>query len=128
MKQFWNHNKDKINEYLAKNPKGNERADKEIYGDIKVRFLREHDELGLFNKIVIICLVASFTIAILVSILSSKKEVIFTTFVVIFGLIFMIIITPMSPPDEQKHYEYSYQVSIVKKFTENLNLIKLNLF
>lgn len=83
----------------------------EIYGDIKVRFLREHDELGLFNKIVIITLVVSFTIAILVSILSSKKEVIFTTFVIIFGLIFMIIITPMSPPDEQKHYEYSYQVS-----------------
>lgn len=80
-------------------------------GDIKVRFLRQHNELGQFNKFIIISLIVGITLSILICIISSKAENIFVLLTIIFGLIFMIVITPMSPPDEQKHYEYSYQVS-----------------
>lgn len=85
--------------------------DVEIDGDLKVRFQREDEILGKFNTQILTLLLVSFTIAILVLIFSSKFENIFTVLTIIFGIVFMIVMTPMSPPDEQKHYEYSYQLS-----------------
>lgn len=83
----------------------------EVDGDLKIRFLREDDVLGKFNTKVLTWTIFGLTIIILTIIFSNKEELTFGVMTLIFGLIFMIIITPMSPPDEQKHYEYSYQLS-----------------
>lgn len=82
-----------------------------IDGDIKVRFQRQHEVLGKFNTKIITFLLVSFTVLILFVVFCSKQENIFATITIVFGIVFMIVITPMSPPDEQKHYEYSYQLS-----------------
>lgn len=83
----------------------------EIDGDLKVRYLREDSILSKFNNKVLTWTIVGLSVVILVIVLSEKSENIFAAMALIFGLIFMIIITPMSPPDEQKHYEYSYQLS-----------------
>lgn len=83
----------------------------EIDGDLKVRFLRQDDVLSRFNNKVVTWTIIGLSIIILLIVFSNKSEHIFATMTLIFGLIFMVIITPMSPPDEQKHYEYSYQLS-----------------
>lgn len=83
----------------------------EIEGDLKVRFLSNNDVLKNFSNSVVIWTIIGFTIILLLWITTNRYEVIFATTVLILGLIFMIIITPMSPPDEQTHYEYSFQLS-----------------
>lgn len=80
-------------------------------GDLKVRFLSNNEVLNGFSNSVIIWIIIGFTIIMIFVLLCDRLEVIFTVSALILGLIFMIVITPMSPPDEQTHYEYSFQVS-----------------
>lgn len=84
---------------------------KEANGDLKLRFLSSSQVLRNFSNSVIIWTIIGFTIVLLLWVSTNRYEVIFATTVFVLGLIFMIIITPMSPPDEQKHYEYSFQLS-----------------
>lgn len=84
---------------------------KEDSGDLKVRFLKNDETLKKFNDIVIVSTIIGVTVIILLWLLCDKYETIFASAVLILGLVFMIVITPMSPPDEQAHYEYSFQLS-----------------
>lgn len=85
---------------------------KTMDGDLSVRFLLENKELSTFYKIVITFTLISFTIILIMILLVNPKiEIIFTMMAAVFGLIFWIIITPMSVPDETIHYEYSFQLS-----------------
>lgn len=80
--------------------------------DLTVRFLSENDELMLFYHIVITWIVLGLTfILFLLLVIRPKYEILFTAMAIIFGLTFLVIITPMSPPDETMHYEFSLQVS-----------------
>ena len=46
-----------------------------------------------------------------VLLLEPKKEIIYTLMVLVFGLIFMFVVTPISGPDEEYHYRASLNVS-----------------
>ncbi len=81
--------------------------------DIKVRFLREDETLSNFNIFIITTMIIGFSIIIIFIIFSNKEEHIFAIMALIFGIIFTIVITPMSPPDEQRHYEFSYEISSI---------------
>ena len=81
-------------------------------GDLTLRFLVKNEELTLFYRIVIIWVIVTFTlIMVLLLLIKPKYEVLFTFIIISFGLTFMLIITPMSVPDETVHYEYSFQLS-----------------
>ena len=81
-------------------------------GDLTLRFLVKNDELSLFFRIVIIWVIVTFTIIlILLLLIKPKYEVLFAFIVISFGITFLLIITPMSVPDETVHYEYSFQLS-----------------
>ncbi len=81
-------------------------------GDLSLRFMNESSELSLFYRIIIIWVITTFTLIILILLLVKPKyETLFTLMAISFGLTFWLIITPMSPPDETIHYEYSFQMS-----------------
>lgn len=81
-------------------------------GDLTVRFLKQNDNLMMFNNSIIIWMSGSvlFLIVLLV-LVQPKLEIIFACMAALFGLTFMIVITPMSVPDETVHYEYAFQLS-----------------
>lgn len=81
-------------------------------GDLTLRYLVKSEELTTFYHIVISWAVITFSlIFFMVLLVKPRYEVIFTLMAVAFGLTFILIITPMSPPDETVHYEYSFQLS-----------------
>lgn len=81
-------------------------------GDLSLRFMNESRELSLFYRIIIIWVITTFTLIVLIMLLVRPKyEILFTLMAISFGLTFWLIITPMSPPDETIHYEYSFQMS-----------------
>ena len=81
-------------------------------GDLSLRFMNESSELSLFYRIIIIWVITTFTLIVLIMLLIRPKyEILFTLMAISFGLTFWLIITPMSPPDETIHYEYSFQMS-----------------
>lgn len=83
-----------------------------IDGDLSFKYLIENEDLSIMCKSIIIYSTIGLTLLLLFFILIEPSyEVLFTTIVMIFGLIFMIAITPMSPPDEQLHYENCLQLS-----------------
>lgn len=83
-----------------------------VEGDLSARLLKQNDELSAFYKTIIIFTIVTFTLIILLVLLVNPKlEVLFTIMALVFGLIFLVIITPMSVPDETAHYEYSFQLS-----------------
>ena len=80
--------------------------------DLTVRYLTDSEDLNLFYKIVIIFTIVGISLLVLLLLLAEiKPEVYISIMVLILGLSFMAIITPLSPPDETAHYEYSFQVS-----------------
>lgn len=82
-----------------------------IEGDLKIRFLANNQLLKHFSNKIIIFSIIGISLIVLLWFSLNKYEWIFSISALILGLIFMIIITPMSPPDEQVHYEYSFQLS-----------------
>ncbi len=81
-------------------------------GDLTLRYLVKNDELTLFYNIVITWVIITFSLIIFtVLLIKPRYEVIFTMMTIAFGLTFLLVITPMSPPDETVHYEYSFQLS-----------------
>ena len=89
------------------------RFNKEIQsGDMAIRFMNDNTELMFFYRMVITWIVSGLTLLLLILLLVKPRyEVLFTAIAIIFGLTFLVIITPMSPPDETVHYEFSLQVS-----------------
>lgn len=83
-----------------------------IDGDLTLRFLIEGESLKQFYTIIITWIIFSISIIVfLVLFVEPRKEVLFMLIALLFGITFMFIMTPMSPPDETTHYYYSLQVS-----------------
>lgn len=84
----------------------------EINGDASVRFLYYDSELNTFSNIVLISTLIGITLILLLLLLIDPRyEILFTTIAIVLGLAFCFIMTPMSIPDEQTHYEFSFQLS-----------------
>ncbi len=80
--------------------------------DLTIRFLKDDADLMLFYRIVITWIVTGLSlIMLLILLIRPRYEVLFAVIAIIFGLTFLVIITPMSAPDETMHYEFSLQVS-----------------
>lgn len=83
-----------------------------IEGDLTLRFLTKGESLKQFYIIMITWIIFSISIVVfLVLFLEPKKEILFMFIALLFGITFVFIMTPMSPPDETTHYYYSLQVS-----------------
>lgn len=81
-------------------------------GDLTLRFLLPDKNFAFFSKTIIISSITIVTILILFLILLEPRlEIFFTCAIFVFGLVFLIIITPLSVPDEQTHYESSLQLT-----------------
>lgn len=84
----------------------------EVEGELCVRYLLQNDDLKvLSNQIITYSTIALTILALLLLLLEPSYDVYFTIAVIVFGLIMMAIITPMSPPDEELHYQYCFQLS-----------------
>lgn len=99
-------------------------------GDLSIRFLKSNNELSKFSNTIIICAITAFSILVLILLLVNPKyEIMFPMIILVFGLIFMIIIVPLSPPDEQYHYESAFQLSnILLGSKEHLEINKTYLY
>ena len=81
-------------------------------GDLTFRMLTPDNDLHNFYLIVLIWTIVGITVLIVTSFLTElKKEIIFSLSALIIGISFCMIITPMSVPDEQTHYEFAFQKS-----------------
>lgn len=81
-------------------------------GDLTIKFLIEDFEMSLFSKYILTFTILFISLLIVILILIQPKyEILFSTLALLVGLIFMIIITPLSVPDEQVHYEAALQMS-----------------
>ena len=83
-----------------------------IDGNLFVRFLFDSPVYSSFNSIIIGILVCSVSLLILYLLLfDSKKEIVYTSMALLFGLLFIVVLTPLSGPDEEYHYRVSLIVS-----------------
>ena len=80
--------------------------------DLSVRTLTTDSSYQNFANALIAFTIISFGVLMVFALLlEPRKEVLFAISAFVLGLIFMIIIVPMSPPDEQTHYEIALQIS-----------------
>ena len=85
---------------------------KEIDSDLCIRLLMPNEDLNKFLRIILPWLVVSFTfLVLLLSFKDLKHEVLFSVIALFVGLLFCFIMTPLSIPDEQAHYEFAFQQS-----------------
>lgn len=83
-----------------------------IDGDLSLRYLVENNLVNEFAQKILLWSIVGYSLLILILLLIEPKiEIMFAIIILVFGLIFMITITPMSPPDEETHYHYCIQVS-----------------
>ena len=84
----------------------------EVEGTISYRLILPNASLHKFYLIVIIAVISLLSLLLMwLFLFKPKYENFFALFVFVLGLIFMAIITPLSPPDEGIHYEYVLQES-----------------
>lgn len=94
---------------------------KEIDGTLTYKLAKENAKLYKFNFIVVATVITCLSLFLFWLILFKPKlEMFFSVLVLFLGLVFMIIITPLSPPDETIHYEYSLQKSNLMLFNDNV--------
>lgn len=85
---------------------------KEIDGDLTFRMMANDADLMTFYNIQKVWLLVSVSFLILLLLLINPKyEVFFAIVSLIIGISFCMVITPMSVPDEQAHYEFAFQMS-----------------
>lgn len=88
--------------------------------ELNVRYLSERDDYKVLSTTVITLGIIAFSILILAMLLLElKPEVLFTSMVIIYGLILIVIMSPGANPDEGLHYEQTLQVSNVVMRQEN---------
>lgn len=81
-------------------------------GDLSVKFLINNEDLNaMCNGIILYSSIALTVLLLIALLINPKYEVLFTIVTLVFGLIFIVSITPMSAPDEQLHYENCLQLS-----------------
>ena len=79
--------------------------------DLTCKLLIENEYYGKFSRTVILCSVIGMSLLMMLIVLEPKEEHLYAAMVFVIGLIFMAVMTPMSVPDEQFHYESAYQIS-----------------
>ena len=81
-------------------------------GNLFVRFLFDSPMYSAFNNVIIGILVLFVTVLILYLLLfDARKEIIYTLMAFLFGVLFIVILTPISGPDEEYHYRVSLIIS-----------------
>lgn len=78
--------------------------------DITVKLQVPNSYYEHFSKVIIIWSIAVFSVLILMIALEVGPQIRFAMTALLVGMIFIAIITPMSVPDEQFHYEAAYQI------------------
>ena len=85
--------------------------DLSMNSDLTCKLLRQNEYYKKFSDGVITWSIIGLSLLILMIALEPKEEIFFACAVFVIGLIFMAVMTPMSVPDEQFHYESAYQIS-----------------
>ena len=81
-------------------------------GGLTYKYLTDNDQMHTFYvRLMTWTLIALTFIILFIILVSPKYEVLFTTIILIMGLLFMSVMTPLSQPDEQHHYEVALQMS-----------------
>lgn len=81
-------------------------------GDLTVRYLFDDDNFKDFSNLIVSYSIIVISVLLLVLLLFEPKiEVVFVSIIFAIGIVFMFIITPLSVPDEQIHYESAIQLS-----------------
>lgn len=94
-------------------------------GSTSLRLLFDSEMFRILtNSIVITSAVFVTLVIILALLIEPKKENIYTLMVLIFGLIFMVVVVPLSAPDEEYHYRASLNVSNKLMNKENPEMIE----
>ena len=77
-----------------------------------VRYLMEDEQMMEFSRIAIVFTLIVLSLMIFILLLFEPKyELLFAVMCLLFGIIFMFIITPFSVPDEGTHYRRSLELS-----------------
>ncbi len=92
--------------------------DAPVQGDLVCKQLVKNEYYQRFSTYIITFSLISFTLILFLIAVDTRKEILFTVMVFLFGIIFILIMTPMSVPDEQFHYESAYQI-VSKIFGED---------
>ena len=83
-----------------------------IEGNITAKFLLKNSEFQFFNNIIVSVVgVGGLIIILYMFLLEPKKECLFAIMVLYLGIIYMMIITPFSGPDEDYHYKQTLILS-----------------
>lgn len=80
-------------------------------GDLNCKLLIDNEYYTKYSYGVIKWAVVGCTLLILMLVAGVKPEIQFASIVLVIGLLFMAVLTPMSVPDEQYHYECAYQIT-----------------
>jgi uncharacterized membrane protein len=82
-----------------------------VQGDLTLKYSIKNDDFNNLCKQIIYWSIVGLSALLISVFFIDNYEILFTSIIMIFGLIMMIIITPMSAPDEQLHYENCLQIS-----------------
>ena len=94
-------------------------------GSTSLRLLYSSEMFSKFYKTIISIVIVVITALILYLLLfNPRKEIIYTAMVLLLGVIFMVILTPICGPDEEFHYRVSLIVSNKLLGKENVNEIE----
>lgn len=86
--------------------------DQPLSGCFSLRLLYPTEMYKTITVVIVSVLAFFITLTVLLVLLfDPKKEIIYTVMVLVFGLIFMFVVTPISGPDEEYHYRASLNVS-----------------
>ena len=96
-----------------------------IEGNITAKFLSNNTEFKDFNNIIVSFVIIGGILAILYMFLfEPKKENLFSALVIFMGLIYIVIIAPISGPDEDYHYKQTLRLSNKIMLKEDVSLIE----
>lgn len=93
---------------------------KDKVGELAVEYLITNNVYSAFsNGIVTFTIILLSLVILIMLVFDPKEEILITTMVLSFGLIFTFIMSPGAIPDENDHYEHSLQISNIMMFKQN---------
>lgn len=96
-----------------------------IEGNITAKFLSNNTEFKDFNNIIVsFAIVGGLLVVLYMLLFEPKKEKLFTVLVIFMGLIYIVIIAPISGPDEDYHYKQTLRLSNKLMFKEDISIIE----
>lgn len=96
-----------------------------LNGSMSARFLYKSEMYKILNDTILAVLIVFITISILYALLLEPKlEILYTLTALVIGLIFVVVLTPISGPDEEYHYRAALQVSNKLLGKENPDIIE----